>query len=199
MVVILYLRVSARSQDHNGNLQNQKRVLRRRLKKLGIPVIDCFSEVISGWMTDHHLGALRQAVRKARQLENTVILAVSADRCLRSRDFHTKNNPDALPTITEYERLKKLTRGVPLVTGLHPDMPWKEVRSYFTKWGQKTKGNKGGRPKYELQPPGNKKKIRKAKLPRVLELYRQGMNPSEIARTVDASRSTVSDWLVKYA
>jgi len=90
MVVILYLRVSARSQDHNKNLKNQERVLRRRFKKLGIPVVGCFSEVISGWSTDHIYGCLWQAVREARKHENAVIVATSADRFLRNRNFHTK-------------------------------------------------------------------------------------------------------------
>lgn len=196
MVVILYLRDSARSQDYNKNLKNQERVLRRRLKKLDIPVVDCFSEVISGWVTDHHRGALRQAVCKARKFKHAVILAASADRFLRSRDFHTKDNPDALPTKAEFEKLKKLICGVPLLTGIHPDMPWRKVRSYYTKWGQRTKGNKGGRPVEKRS--GWTIKRREKKLPRVRKLLKRGKNVTEIAGKLQIPRSTVDDWVKNY-
>jgi len=193
MEAALYLRVSARSQNHNKNLRNQERVLRRRLKKLGIPVADCFSEVISGWVTDHYRGILRQAVRRALQFENTVILAASADRFLRSRDFDTKDNPDALPTIAEFEKLRKITRGVPLVTLLQPNRSQKKVRGYYSKWGQRTKGKKGGRP--ILKNSGWTIRRREKKLPRVRRLLKKGKNPTEIARKMGIARSSISDWI----
>ena len=195
MVVILYLRVSARSQDHNGNLLNQEMVLRRKLKKLGILVVDCFREVCSGWVTDHHRGVLRLAVRKALQFKNAVILAVSADRFLRNKDFHTKNNRDVLPTIAEFEKLNKLTNGVPLVTYLHPNMPWKKVRGFQSKWGQRAKGNKGGRPRKRI--PGYKKQRRVQRRDEVLWLHEQGKNLSEIAAKTGIARSTIKGWIQK--
>jgi len=196
MKVVLYLRVSARSQDHNGNLWNQERVLRRKLKKLGIPIVGCYSEVGSGWNTDHILGDLRQAVREAKNHENAVILATSADRFLRNKDFHTQTNPNALPTIAEFEKLRKLTRSVPLVTLLHPDRSWKKVRGYYSKWGQRTKGNIVGRP--ILKNSGWTIKRREKKLPRVRKMLKRGKNVTEIAGKLQVARSTLDDWVKNY-
>lgn len=195
MVAILYLRVSARSQDHKKNLRNHEKVLRRKLKHLGIRVIGCYCEVGSGWITDHTRGVLRQAVRQARQLKNAVILTTSSDRFLRNRNFMV-DNLDLRPTEVEFKKLVKLTCGVPFVTYLPPNMAPRKVRGYQSKWGQRAKGNKGGRT--IIKRPGYKKSRRKKKLPDVDRLLRQGKNPTDIARKVKIARSTVSDWIKRY-
>lgn len=193
---ILYLRVSAKSQNYKKNLRNQEKVLRWKLRQLGIPVVGCFSEVISGWITDHNRGVLRQAVRKAKKYRNVVIVATSADRFLRSKRFHTKNDPDVLPNKAEFERLQKLTQDMPLITLLHPDMPWKEVRGYYTRWGQRVKGSKGGRP--ILKTPGWTKRRRRNQLPRVRKLQKKGKNVTEIAGMLKEPRQTIKDWIERY-
>ena len=113
-------------------------------------------------MLNNERRALRKAVRKARvkikKGKSAIIIATSSDRFLRSRNFNTKTNPEVLPTEAEFVELRKLTRKVPLVTLLHPDMSPRQVRSYVSKWGQKVKGNKGGRPK--MNKPGYKKQRR---------------------------------------
>ncbi len=195
MRAIIYLRVSACSQNHNKNLENHEKVLRRKLERLSIPVLGCFHDVGSGWITNHKRGVLRKAICKARKFRNTVVITTSSDRFLRNRNFET-NEPDLLPTVAEFETLKKLACDVPLVTLLHPDMSPKKVRSYQSKWGQKTKGNKGGRPIEKR--PGYKKKLREKKLSIVRRLLKKGKNTTEIARNICVARSTVSDWIENY-
>jgi hypothetical protein len=196
MIVILYLRVSARSQDHNGNLQNQYRVLRKKLRRRGIPFITCFREVGSGWVVDHTRGELRRAVRRARQYDNAVILAASSDRFLRNKFYNSQNNPEVLPTQAEFEKLRKLTKGVPLVSLLHPDKSWKKVRGYYSKWGQKVKGNKGGRPAEKRT--GWTIDRREKFLPRVRRMLKKGKNITEISRKLSIARSTLDDWVKNY-
>lgn len=118
MIAILYNRESSRSQDDNH--ATNERVLRHICKKFGISVASLHFETISGKILGKNRKALMQAVRKAKAKinkgERAVILASSSDRFLRNRDFNTKTNPDILPTKAEFEKLKKLTCGVPLVT-----------------------------------------------------------------------------------
>jgi DNA invertase Pin-like site-specific DNA recombinase len=190
MLAILYLRVSGRSQNRNGNLKNQERVLQRKLKKLSVPVIDCFYEVKSGWITGHKRGILRQAICKAQQYPNAVIVATSTDRFLRNRNF-TTDKPDLMPTVEEFETLKKIAGDIPLLTVLYPDLPADEVRSEQSKWGQMVKDNKGGR------PLRHKKQRRLQKLPEAIRLYEEDKRISEIARQIKIARSTVDDWIKK--
>lgn len=196
MIALIYARVSTGAQGYKRNLDTYEKVLHRKLKKLNIPVIGYYPEISSGWILDYDERlALANATKEAIN-KKTVIVAPSADRFLRNRNFNTKTNPDVLPTEAEFEKLKKLTRNVPLVTLLHPDMPPMEVRSWQTKWGQKVKGNNGGRPIQKR--PGYKKMRRDKKLPTVLKLLKRGKNPTEIAKKVRVARSTISDWIEKH-
>jgi hypothetical protein len=194
MQAIIYCRVSACMQEYNHNLDNHEVVLRRKLKKINVPVIGCFREISSGWILDaDKRGALKDAVEKAKQNRNTVVVTTSSDRFLRNRDFTTKK-PDLLPTKAEFEKLRKLTCNVQLLTLLHPDMPPKKVRSYQTKWGRRVKGNKGGRPK--INKPGYKKKRRLEKLPIVRQLSREGKTLAQIsAQMPDVPKVTIWYWL----
>lgn len=180
MRVLIYIRESTRAQDHNKNLDTYEKVLRRRLKKLNIPVVGCYREVSSGWILDFDKrGALVNATEDAIK-HKAIILAPSADRFLRNKDFHTKHAPNVLPTEAEFKELEKLTCGVPLVTLLHPDMPPKKVRRHQTRWGQQVKGNSGGRPK--INKPGYKKKRRLEQLPGVLRRRRKGKSLEDISK-----------------
>jgi len=194
---VIYARVSTGAQGYKRNLDTYEKVLRRKLKKLNITVVGCYPEISSGWILDYDERlALANATKEAIK-QKAVIVAPSADRFLRNRDFHTKENPDILPTKAEFEKLKKLTCGVPLVTLLHPDMPPRRVRGYVSKWGQKTKGNKGGRPK--KNPPGYKKKQRLKKLPRVLRLHKKGASWGDINALTGVAKTTAADWVRKYS
>ncbi len=198
MIAMLYNRESSRSQDDNH--ATNERVLRHKCKKLGIPVASLHFETISGKILDEDRQALSQAVRKARAKinkgEQAVILATSSDRFIRSRSFNPKTNPDILPSEAQFKRLRKLARGVPLVTLLHPDMPPRKVRRYQTKWGQKVKGNSGGRPK--INKPGYMKLRQQIKLPPVLRRRKKGESLGAISKSTGVPKSTVADWVRKY-
>lgn len=195
MVAVIYCRVSARSQDHRENLQNQESVLRQQHKTRGIPLVGCYLEVGSGSILDEKREGLRKAIQAAKQHVNAVIVTTSTDRFLRNRCF-TTDRLDTMPNEEEFEELNRRADSVPLATYLHPDMPPKEVRGYQSKWGQRTKGNKGGPPL--KKSPGYKKRRRLRNLPRVLRLQKGGKNPSQIAVRTGIARSTVCDWIVKY-
>ncbi|MHC4115514.1 MAG: recombinase family protein [Planctomycetota bacterium] len=199
MVAILYNRESSNPQDYKHNHRIHEWVLRRKCKKLNIPVIGYYCETCSGKALNTDRQALLQAVRKARAMikegKHAVILATSTDRFLRNIDFHTKDNPDVLPTEAEFEKLKKLTRCAPLASLLHPDRSWKKVRGYQSKWGQQAKGNKGGRSVEKR--PGWTISRQKKKLPCVRRLLKKGMSVTQISKRVHVARSTVSDWIVK--
>ncbi|MGD8785920.1 MAG: recombinase family protein [Phycisphaerales bacterium] len=196
---IICCRVSACIQERSGNLDTQEKVLRKILKKHNIPIVECYREVSSGWILDEDRGALVKAVKetkKHRGKKNIVIVATSSDRFLRNEYFTTKN-PDILPTVAEFEELKKLTCDVPLATLLHPDMSPKKARGYQSKWGQKVKGNKGGRPK--KNKPGYKKQRRIKKLYRVLRFHNKGMSFGKIATLTGIPKPTVWYWVKKYS
>jgi DNA invertase Pin-like site-specific DNA recombinase len=191
MKVILYARVSARTQDHNGNLDEQLASLRKAVQPH--KVISEFKTVESGWQREHL--SLQGAAEMALEV-GAVVVAESADRFLRSEKFDTKKNPSILPTVAEYEKLKKIVGVATLATIAPPDNPWKANRGLQTKRGQTAKDNKGGRPlKVES---GYKKNRRKKKLPIVARLYRQGLRVSEIVVTTSVPRSTIVDWIFKY-
>jgi DNA invertase Pin-like site-specific DNA recombinase len=196
MVAIIYCRESACMQDYNDNGKSHKRVLRRKLKKLNIPIVGYFYEVCSGKKLNEEREALIKAVQKAKKYSNAVIVTTSSDRLLRHKAYHSVKNPNILPTVADFEQLKELTGNIPLLTLLDPDMPPMEVRGYQSKWGQRAKGDKGGRPRKKVA--GYKKKQRTQKLDRVIRLYNKGKKRSEIAYRTGMKLGTINDWIVKY-
>ncbi len=186
-------RVSACMQNHKGNLNDQLVSLRQAVEAYAIPIVCEFKEVGSGWW--HERERLDAAARRALD-EGAVLLAESTDRFIRSIYYDSKRNPSAQPSVPEYEELRRATKGVTLVTILHPDTPWKEVRSYQSKRGQQTKGNKGGRPK--INKAGYKKKSRLEKLSRVLRLRKKSASWGDINALTGVAKTTASDWVRKY-
>jgi hypothetical protein len=200
MQAIIICRVSACMQAYKLNLNTYEKLLRRKLKKRNIPVVGCFREVSSGWILDSEKRhGLTNAVKQAKDLiengKDMVIVAASADRFLRNK-YYTTNKPNILPTEEDYGKLKELTCNVPLLTLLDPDMPPMEVRGYQTRWGQKTKRSKGGRPRKKVA--GYKKIQREQKLGIVLKLWEKGKKISEIAYKTGTKLGTINDWIVKY-
>jgi hypothetical protein len=107
-----------------------------------------FADVASGWKWDCRPG-LRAAIRRAKK-EGAIIVAESTDRFIRSKAFHTKNNPGAQPTQDEFLMLQRKADGVQLATILPPDTPWREVRGHQSRRGQNGKQRRGGRPRKEV-------------------------------------------------
>ena len=192
--VVIYCRVSGHVQERSQNLSDQGENLKNELKQRGFVVLEIISEVASGWKEDRD-GLLR-AVEIAHE-NDAVVVAESVTRFIRSRDYNSKTNRNALPTVAEYRRLQRDTQGVKLATLVAPDATPEEIRSYETKRGKKSKGNPGGRPK--KRDPGYKKRERQMYLPIVLERYKQNKNIAAIARSVNLKYDTVYIWIVKFS
>ena len=192
--VILLGRVSYRTQKHKGNLDNSLTWMRNYLSDYNVVIVKEDKMVQSG-MDDDRL-KLEVVAEMAREV-GAVILTESPDRYIRSIDFNTKTNPDALPTVGEYEKLIALVGDVKLATILHPDTPWKEIRSHQTKRGQEAKGKSGGHPvkaKYTTYTQEEKNRVR--------ALRRKGLSYGKIKEIMDDNsdgkvfpKSTIIAWI----
>ena len=109
--VVIYCRVSGHVQERSQNLSDQGENLKNELKQRGFVVLEIISEVASGWKEDRD-GLLR-AVEIAHE-NDAVVVAESVTRFIRSRDYNSKTNRNALPTVAEYRRLQRDTQGVNL-------------------------------------------------------------------------------------
>ncbi|MCC6127293.1 MAG: recombinase family protein [Pirellulales bacterium] len=188
--VILYPRVSGRTQNRRGNLKAQEFWSRNSLKSYKVEIIDAFCETASGWANDRT--RLIAAAELAKR-EEAVLVAVSTDRFIRSKAFTTDTNPDVLPTVEEYEALIEDTQGVLLATLLPPDTPWRKVHPIQIKMGQKFKGRKGGRPL--KKPPGHKKQKRLANGSKVLWMDFCSMSERQIEKNTGIPRRTIRRWI----
>ena len=200
--VILYLRVSRCQQRKKGNLEDQKRYLLRIIRKyekkydVKIVIIGIIRETASGWSSDRI--ELEIAALKAEE-PDAIVLAESSDRLMRNALYHSNKRPNVLPTVRDFEALRRDTGGVILATIVSPDRPWKKVRASQTKRGMRSKKQFGGRPckKY----PGYKKDLRDKWRPLAQRLSKQRYNVVEIQRILEQKAgkrfawSTVKDWV----
>lgn len=197
--IVLYCRVSRCWQKKNGNLNDQEKYLRRKIRKyekkykVKIDIVAVFNEVASGGKNDRKW--LIAAADTAKKL-GVVLLAESTCRFIRNKDYHSSLNPDILPTIDEYEALVSATKGVTLATIMHPNATWKKVKAYHTKRGQRSKNKRGGRPK--VNKSGYKKKRRLEELPIVLRLRKKGVSWGKIFALTKIPKTTSADWVKKY-
>jgi DNA invertase Pin-like site-specific DNA recombinase len=189
--VVLYLRESSRTQARNGNFDGQEAFCRQELELLGVTLVEePLYDVASGWAFDDRPGF--RAACEAAKNRGVPLVSASLDRTLRSREYHSSEKPDAVPTVGEFEELKRQVDGVLPATIIHPDTPPDEVRGNQSRWGQLAKRNKGGRPKKNL--PGYKKERREQMLPEAQRMRKAGYSYSRIAKVLGVSRSTCQDW-----
>jgi DNA invertase Pin-like site-specific DNA recombinase len=196
--VLCYGRVSERPQL--PHLKTYEFFLRKRCEKRGVRVCRYFGEQCSGKTVYFHtrdqlIAAIAEAKKLREQGKDVSILASSTNRYLRNINY-SKTNQDVLPTKAELEELLALADGIPLLTVYPPDWSEREVRGILSKWGQRYKGNKGGRPKQTK--PGYKKQLRNEKLEIVLLLYKENNSLGKIALLTRVPKSTVADWIRKY-
>ena len=187
--VVIYCRVSASDQERSKNLSNQVKNLIREVEQLGFDVFDRIKEVSSGWQEDRD-GLLLAA--KIASENNAVIVAESATRFIRSKDFNSKTNWKVKPTKAEYRRLQRETQGVKLATLVDPDATPQEIRSYETNRGKKAKGNAGGRPRKQAGRGDPERK--KMMLPKVKWMLWLGGSLKEMAEILGVSHTTVMNW-----
>ncbi len=192
--VVIYCRVSSSDQDYKQNLSDQMVSMQDRIKQKGYEIIRTIKDVCSGWQEERD-GLLLAA--KIAQKNKAVVVAESPTRLIRSRDFNSKTNWKVQPTVAEYRRLQRDTRGVKLATLVNPDATPEEIRSHETRRGKNAKGNPGGRPRKRC--PGYKLRIRQEYLPKVLDLYERRKNKALIARMTGLNYNTVYSWIRKYS
>ena len=67
MRALIYIRDSTSAQAYRKNLDTYEKVLRRKLKKLNIPIVGCYREVNSGWVLNGDREVLVNAVKEAKK------------------------------------------------------------------------------------------------------------------------------------
>ena len=140
--VILCCRVSACTQDHDGNLANSVANLTERAEYFGAKVIWVKKYVGSGFDPWWLAWAVEFAKKNGAKL-----FAETTNRFIRNPGYNSAKNPYAQARDADLQDLQWWTKGVTLVTDLDPNASAHDELSYHRKRGQKFKGNRGGRPK----------------------------------------------------
>jgi DNA invertase Pin-like site-specific DNA recombinase len=143
--VVIWSRVSDRSQ----NVRPQRSDIKRACKSHGVDVIKCVRHVGNGniWSILKKDSKFRRAVKLARK-HDADILAMSTSRVIRHTDREAVRR-DRHPDIMDFMRLKKLLRGVRVITVLHPDEKPEVVKAMEVERGLReveAEGQKLGRP-----------------------------------------------------
>ena len=187
--VFLILRVSNR--ERRANLKDQDANLRDVVSEVGAKIVGQVQKAISGFDPSW----LKQVAMEAKAAGATVLLAETADRFIRHRDFHSNDRPDLQATDEQLQELVECTGGMRLMTHLDPDATPFQVRSYQRKRGQKQKRRKGGRPKNRTA--GFMVRRFEEKIGLVRWLHARGWKIRDIAAKpmVGVAKSTVADWL----
>ena len=181
-------RVSGRDQFYKRNLDSQERGLVETIAASGLPPIVPIREICSGWRFDNR-GRLELAAKRAREIGGG-ILWESVSRALRPFDFkHDDPELAGAPIrLAEMELFLSIVGNIPLVTVLHPDADWREVRSYETKRGLSSRRD-------DARPPGYKKAIRAELAPRARELRAMGWTVADIVEELKRPRRTIYRWI----
>lgn len=194
--VVLLARVSSHEQGKAGNLVGQETHLPQAVEAAGGVVVDVVSVEWSGrgreWWD--HLWAAAEVARK----HGAILLAATTDRLIR-HSLYRSDHPDKCRMQATEDDLRELaaaTRGVRVMTFLHPDATPEECRSLLIRWGRDVKGNKGGRPPKEDRGPGWKKRRRERLRPQVLAM-KGTMSMGEIAEALGVHKGTIQTWLAR--
>lgn len=188
--LLLCPRVSSQEQYDNGNLERQTSRMRWAARELGAKyIIDTTLPWVGSAVNLKNLNALEFITIAARRY-GAIALFESTDRIIRASAFHPYNNPDALPTVVEFERMKEIFEWIPIATILHPNTEWKEIKAYKEKFRE-------GIQEIAML---NREERRDRFLPTVLKLRQQGMSYGEIQKNIpNLSLSLIRFWCQKYA
>lgn len=191
--VSIFVRESGRTQRWRRNADNQKASVTKAVEALGLKVLRAFVACASGW--DEDRDDFKAAVTFAK-IHRCALIAESACRLLRAWNYTTREQW-LVPNRHEWNRLLEDADGVPLITQLHPDTDWQDVRAHQIKRGLREKESKSGRPKTVL--PGAKAERRFAMLNRVLDLrHCFGFGYRWIASETGIALQTVKNWCRRY-
>lgn len=190
-IVALWCRVSTPWQQRRGHLADQEATLRRAVAAAGAHVA-----VVVPWEgSGADSTSLAYAAAEAQRHGATVLLAESTDRFVRSARYSACCQ-NWLPLDGDFEYLRYMTDGFPLMTLIDPDATPGQMRAYQTRRGQTETGRKGGRP--AVVRPGDKRRRRENELPKVLEKVTDGGSLRQISREIGIPISTLQEWLQKY-
>lgn len=192
--VVVYCRVSHRTQKKKNNLETQKQSIVEDLTKRGLKVIADVCHVGSGWDP----WAIFPCVKIAMKY-GAVIVAEAPNRFARHPCFHSSNAPNLQARKLDLENLSECAFGVRLLTVLSPDASPAEEKSFQTKRGI---NSKGGKPKTKTCKPRGKER-RQHYLRLAMRFRNRGASYREIAEILNSikddyppvSYTTVGNWL----
>ncbi|MEW4564210.1 hypothetical protein AB1K70_16855 [Bremerella sp. JC770] len=207
--VVLYIRVSARSQFDRGTNKGQETECVTILEQLGVSNIKIFREVVAGWELLEPCRSRLIAAAELAEKSDGVVVASNTQRFLRN-EYYSRDDFKRVPTVAEFDsllaRLNKFAPTTRLMTLLDPDLTPGEIRGVESRWGQKRTGKKGGRPK--KKSPGHRNLRRRVLLPLVKELHQQGKSARQIVHSIKEfciensfdlpNQSTINSWIRKY-
>lgn len=182
--VVIYPRVSSRTQKRKRKLKSQEDSLRLQLRRAGIHVLAAFRECGSGWDDDLER---RAAAAEYAARYGAILVVDSVDRLLRSRLFRHNDKEPKLPTDYEFQALFERLGNVRIASIVHPNTPWKEVRKHQIHRG------------YGVHCEPGEKKARREKLKAtVLWMHHKWKHSlGEIAADTGVAKSTIEDWIVE--
>lgn len=192
--VVAYYRVSNRSQIKNNHLSNLASQFVEELESKGFKVVAVVKEVSAGWAEERD--GLANAVSLAEE-NGAIVVVPDVSRLIRSKSYHSQNNPNAVPTEKEIQSLfRKEIRGVKVASLLHPKATPQQIRQSQQRRGKKASKKRDGRPK--VKQKGDTAQRKRINRPKAIFLFEDRVPIREIGRRLEVSSSTVYGWIKKY-
>jgi hypothetical protein len=193
-LILLVCRESGHQQNRNGNLRDSEANLRKVVQEAGGIVAGVLSHIGPGW----NCFWLIEAFAKARDMGIKKFLAETPCRYVRSREFHSMNNPDAQAGPQEWKILQEIAGlyGITLMTHIHPDSSPQEIREYHQQRGREEKrrveGRKMGGKDHKKVKRQKRGYLVRAKAER---LWTEGWSMNRIAAELGVTKSHVQYWV----
>jgi len=190
----IYLLVRESTESQRDHMPAQVEFCERVLKSFGLRPTKVF-RVIGTANGDEARAALEAAGALAKPTGGSVV-AESTSRLIRSGNYNSRTNRNALPSDLEFAELIRVSQSVPLVTIHPPDLSEKEESRCQTRRGMIPKDRRGGRP--HKKPPGYKKEQRLKDEPRAIALWQSRMSLGEISSEICRAKSTIEYWVEQH-
>ena len=188
----IYARASKSQSAKRGSLLQQVKDISQEIELKKGNVCGIEKRIGSG----QSLTILRRIFIECRE-KNLILVVWSVDRLIRSWDFHSKDNLDAVAGVKEWEELLRISEGVEIESYIDPDATPEQVRSKQRIRGQLSR-TRGGRKTVEK---GFRKSRREKYMAKVLEMSSKGFSSRAIAEWVtkesgkSISHMAVYNWI----